>query len=468
MSIGSAALNTDIPPATSGPSSVPHRSWAAILQMLLVFWPCMVGMALARVNILVAGGTAYSQDDGASLVDGANLVKCALFTLFALYLFKRRNALSDRAVRGLALGTMAVQGLSVLLTAGLATVGVAGVGPLPEALSVANSIAGSLLIFFWLRQAQGMSVRMALVYVAGARAVSELWLYAMGFVPYATSLWVTGVAGVAQVPLLLLSRNRADRLSTVFKQGIYAEVDQERYRALWFGNTRLTAANTLCLFLMGLVVGTLAGFSTGGEVGLGLAGHNACLLLTIGVLGILAAACMRRTPLDFSVFAWNTMTLLALGSIAGLSLSFGYEVLGLMPEATAVLLFFLLALVMMAVYRTLIVTAVSMSPVGRAADPVQPAVFDRVLDLEEGPSSFAQYRDATLRHNAREVGEVFCLTEREVDVLALYASGLTQKRIAEELDLAPSTVHSYIKSMYAKTGFHSRQDALDYMRDYVS
>ena len=522
-------MNTDPLSAASGLRPAPHRSWAPILQMLRVFWPCMIGMALARVNILVVGGTAYSQDDGASLVDGTNLMKCALFALFALYLYGRRSALSDRVVRRLALGSMVVQGLSVLLTAGLVSAQIAGAGPLLEVLSMTNSIMGSLLIFFWLRQARGMSVRMALVYVVGARTASELWLYAMGFAPYAVSLWITGIAGVAQVPLLLLlSRDRSGRLSAVLKQGIYSEIDQEGYRALWFGNTKLTAANTLCLFLMGLVVGALAGFATGGEVGLGLAGQSVCLLLTVGVLGILAAACMRRNPLDFSVFAWNAMTLLALGSIAGyavfaagtpwgfvfatalgavfgvlkwfitielmsegkrdsyfyaivvfvvtllprsiagLGLTFGYEALGLMPGATATLLFFVLALVTMAVYRTLIATAVFMSSAGQADASVQPTVFDRVLDLEEGPSSFAQYRDATLRHNAREVGGVFCLTEREVDVLALYASGLTQKRIAEELDLAPSTVHSYIKSMYAKTGFHGRQDVLDYMRDYVS
>ena len=94
-----------------------------------------------------------------------------------------------------------------------------------------------------------------------------------GLPPYAVSLWITGIVGVAQVPLLLLSRDRSGRLSAVLKQGIYSEIDQEGYRALWFGNTKLTAANTLCLFLMGLVVGALAGFATGGEVGLGLAGQ---------------------------------------------------------------------------------------------------------------------------------------------------------------------------------------------------
>ena len=60
------------------------------------------------------------------------------------------------------------------------------------------------------------------------------------------------------------------------------------------------------------------------------------------------------------------------------------------------------------------------------------------------------------------------LSEREVDVLALYATGLTQKKVAEELFITPSTAHAHIKRIYAKTGMHSRQDILDYIKEYAS
>ena len=55
-----------------------------------------------------------------------------------------------------------------------------------------------------------------------------------------------------------------------------------------------------------------------------------------------------------------------------------------------------------------------------------------------------------------------------MEVLALYALGYTQKRVAEELYITPGTAHAHIKRIYAKTGLHSRQEILDYMQQYTS
>ena len=49
-----------------------------------------------------------------------------------------------------------------------------------------------------------------------------------------------------------------------------------------------------------------------------------------------------------------------------------------------------------------------------------------------------------------------------------YALGWTQKRVAEELYISPSTAHAHIKRIYAKTGLHSRQEILDFMDQYTS
>ena len=77
-------------------------------------------------------------------------------------------------------------------------------------------------------------------------------------------------------------------------------------------------------------------------------------------------------------------------------------------------------------------------------------------------------RQNAMRHSAEIMGEQFMLSEREVDVLALYATGLTQKKVVEELFITPSTAHAHIKRIYAKTGMHSRQDILDYIKEYAS
>ena len=78
----------------------------------------------------------------------------------------------------------------------------------------------------------------------------------------------------------------------------------------------------------------------------------------------------------------------------------------------------------------------------------------------------ADARSAVLRHNAEMMGAQYLLSARETEVLALYASGFTQKRVAEELHISQTTAHTHIGRIYAKTGLHSRQELLDYMRKY--
>lgn len=93
------------------------------------------------------------------------------------------------------------------------------------------------------------------------------------------------------------------------------------------------------------------------------------------------------------------------------------------------------------------------------------ARLERILGLDED-STLADARRAVLRHNAELMGEQFLLSEREIEVLALYASGFTQKRVAEELHISQTTAHTHIGRIYAKTSLHSRQELLDYMRKY--
>jgi predicted ATPase/DNA-binding CsgD family transcriptional regulator len=54
------------------------------------------------------------------------------------------------------------------------------------------------------------------------------------------------------------------------------------------------------------------------------------------------------------------------------------------------------------------------------------------------------------------------LTAREVEVLRLLASGLTDLQIAEKLVLSPRTVHAHISSIYNKLGVTSRSTATRY------
>jgi DNA-binding NarL/FixJ family response regulator len=58
------------------------------------------------------------------------------------------------------------------------------------------------------------------------------------------------------------------------------------------------------------------------------------------------------------------------------------------------------------------------------------------------------------------------LTAREVEVLRLVASGLTDLQIAEKLILSPRTVHAHISSIYSKLAVTSRSAATRYAMEH--
>ncbi len=99
----------------------------------------------------------------------------------------------------------------------------------------------------------------------------------------------------------------------------------------------------------------------------------------------------------------------------------------------------------------------------QAKGAVESPLLERVFELDsETPSS--ERTVALMQANAKEIGCRFGLTEREVEVLALFALGHTQKRVAEELFMSQSTAHAHIRHIYVKTNFHSRQEIIDYIK----
>ena len=59
----------------------------------------------------------------------------------------------------------------------------------------------------------------------------------------------------------------------------------------------------------------------------------------------------------------------------------------------------------------------------------------------------------------RQVARVVELSDRESEVLALIARGLTNAQIADELYLSIETVKTYVKRLYAKLDVHNRAQA---------
>jgi DNA-binding CsgD family transcriptional regulator len=79
------------------------------------------------------------------------------------------------------------------------------------------------------------------------------------------------------------------------------------------------------------------------------------------------------------------------------------------------------------------------------------------------PDDFTRLRLTSMRRSVAELGRRYKLSQRELEVLTLYALGYTQKRVASELFISPETVHTHIKNIYLKTNMCSRQKILDYL-----
>lgn len=66
----------------------------------------------------------------------------------------------------------------------------------------------------------------------------------------------------------------------------------------------------------------------------------------------------------------------------------------------------------------------------------------------------------TLRTKGRSTLLGMPLTHREIEVLSACACGLCNKGAAKRLDLSPSTIADYLKTIFAKLGVNCRTTAV--------
>jgi DNA-binding CsgD family transcriptional regulator len=85
---------------------------------------------------------------------------------------------------------------------------------------------------------------------------------------------------------------------------------------------------------------------------------------------------------------------------------------------------------------------------------------EKDLDVVAGTSDAQAAKAVTLSLSARsKLG----LSEREIEVMEMFAQGRSASWIADRLMVSTSTVRSHIRAVYVKTGVHSRQDLLDFL-----
>ena len=87
--------------------------------------------------------------------------------------------------------------------------------------------------------------------------------------------------------------------------------------------------------------------------------------------------------------------------------------------------------------------------------PVSPTVTRSVLKALQSRSS-----SPTLRTKKKESAEITPLSQREAEILALLAKGISFADIGNILSISPHTVTAHIKKIYRKLQVHSRGEAV--------
>ncbi|WP_126636801.1 helix-turn-helix transcriptional regulator [Embleya hyalina] len=109
-----------------------------------------------------------------------------------------------------------------------------------------------------------------------------------------------------------------------------------------------------------------------------------------------------------------------------------------------------------------------------AADPAAPvAAYGRLAEDASGERIATAIRDAargraaidpaTVGRPRRRTGHPDRLTDREVEVLCLIASGLNNAEIAAALRIGAATVKTHINNTFAKINVRNRADAVHYV-----
>ena len=63
-------------------------------------------------------------------------------------------------------------------------------------------------------------------------------------------------------------------------------------------------------------------------------------------------------------------------------------------------------------------------------------------------------------------GQTMSLSAREMEIIALVASGLTNQEIAERLTISKRTVDNHVSNMFTKTGSKNRVGLLNWAMDH--
>lgn len=523
------APNQKTPSEKATPASEQSENVGAIIARHKPLAWSILGLAFCRAGLIVGSYGSYRHSDEGVFSDGVMLVALAVLAVLWLLIAITKCHLSRQVVRRIAFASIILEALSLTMT-GVLVIGppemnVAGNHFLASTFC---TLGGLACMSYWLRRARNCTAITAVIYAFGALFVSELLIFTSIFMENGISYFYAAVLVLLQFPCILLARTKplACDIKTISSENDFFNFTKNTMTSKVF-----LATTCVSIGVLACADGFLRGYPDGLSIAFRATTRFADLVLilafcvaiivftcrqhhrvmTVGIfvtmeaLACIALLCYSAWPDALDIGAIFTTNLNAL--LVGFSwyiilafMSYGwrcpyyYAIAGwivwlgcrgiariTLINVTAVSqndLLMLAAVFTMIVISTQVAfvnflnvrkfEAVPEEELTHQQKAVQTSPVVKIMGLDDHHESLADVRQATMRHNAEEVGKQFLLSKREVEVLSLYALGWTQKRVAEELFISPGTAHAHIKRIYAKTGLHSRQEILDYMEKYTS
>lgn len=492
------------------------------MQSYLQLWPLVVGLAFGRAGLIVASYGSYTSTDEGIFTDGAMLVALSVLAVFFVVITVGKITFRKRTTNNLMRICVALEALALVGMAALDLTGNDNAA-VRFGLSALCTLVSSATIYYWLRRARGTGTIAAGVFVFSALILSEVEIYVCTLMPAAVAKLVATALVLVQYPCMIWARTRTQPYNIVSAS---QSNDYFGFTKTMIQSKQFLAATAIGIGFLAIVIGLLRGYPDGQAIAFSPVTRAAYGLLTIAISGTIVALVLRKRQRVLTVGIFIVMEVLACAALVtyaafpdmldigalftttlnALMVAFTWYVviafmsygwrdpyyyaiagwlvwLGCRAIARVALMEFYGVfdndMLMNALMGALIVIStqvifVQFLNISRRdvkeqeeQNARQESVLVKIMGLDEH-ESLADVRQASMKHNAEEMGRQFLLSDREMEVLALYALGYTQKRVAEELYITPGTAHAHIKRIYAKTGLHSRQEILDYMQQYTS
>lgn len=487
------------------------------LKRYIPLLPLIAGLACSRVGLNASVYSNYAQTDAGFISDGTVLAALIVFAPLLFVLAKTNGPLRKTLINRSATAMFALE------TACVALLEYDTLFPLQEAVRFAIAaictITSTCAMYYWLRRARGGGVIIGATLVFSAIAASELILMLVNCLPAGSQAVIATVVSAAQFP----AQRIAMRMENPFQLVKGNEPRSVYSLKVSVRNKRLLASSALGVAALGLTVGLLRGYPNGQPIAFDPASRVAYMLVTVVICIAIVLVCLSGRTGFMTTGIWILLlglACLAITSFAAFphSLSIGAVFATSLNALTVGYCYYLtiefmthgwkdpyyyafggwtvyfatrafarivlssitplnsnteltLAIMADAVVASALIIFVrflndAKTPAQELPDvqtsPLQKAV---ALSSPEEQSAIASMREDSLAAGIETLKNRYQLSERETEVISLYAQGHTQKKIASELFITPGTVHEHIRHAYTKTGLHSRQQILDFIHE---